>query len=58
MQSFEMLRHLGATDPLHRALELSLLNKGTAQDKVFFGELYRAMALGDKGDKVRGSSAF
>lgn len=47
MQSFEMLKNLGSPDPLRRALELSLLKKGTASDRVFFEELYQGIGVGD-----------
>lgn len=50
MASFEMLRNLGSKDPLHSALYATLVNKGTASDRIFFEELYRGIGV-DHGGK-------
>lgn len=47
MHSFEMLRNLGSADPLLEALNLTLINKGTPADQVFFQETYKALGVGN-----------
>jgi len=52
MQSFEMLRNLGSVDPLREALNLSLINKGTPADRVFFEEAFSDVSAGNSSNEA------